>query len=131
MTEENTDTTEIKRAELIETSEQKQTGVIKEGKKQFFYYPDEPVLFQGEEVDYFHFKKPTLKKAKAFNVVLGNDMPAKGIEALLRASLLRIAKKGGGEFLSAHYRDILESVEMDDITEMLNAASNFFVKAAE
>jgi hypothetical protein len=130
MNEENTDTTEIKRAEIMEFGE-RTTGIVKEGKKQFYYYPDEPIVFQGDEVDYFHFKKPTLKKAKAFNVVLGNDMPARAIESLLRASLLRIVKKEGGEFLSHQYKDILDSVEMDDITEMLNAASNFFVKAAE
>lgn len=123
------DENDTKHAELIEP-EKKFSGIVKKGKKQFFYYPEEPISCGGDEVEYFHFKKPNLKKCKAHNVVLGNDMPAKSMEALLRASLLRIAKKDGGEFLAHDYREILEDVEMDEIVAMTNECSNFFVKVA-
>ena len=106
------------------------SGVVKKGKKEFFYYPEEAISFQGEAVDYFHFKKPTLKKAKAHNVVLGNELSARHMEALVRSSLLRIAKKEGGEFMSCHYREILDDVDMDEMVEMTNHCSNFFVKTA-
>ena len=53
------------------------------------------------------------------------------MEALIRASLLRIAKKGGGEFLSCHFREIIEELDMDIITDMTNECSGFFVKAAD
>ena len=121
--------TETMPAELV-SEEEKQIGIVKNGPKEFFYYSDQPISFQGEQVDYFHFKKPTLKKAKAHNVVLGNDMPAKAMEALLRASLLRIAKKEGGEFLSCHFKEIVENLEMDEVSEMMNGCSDFFVKNA-
>lgn len=107
------------------------SGIVNKGKNEFFYYPGDEIEFEGQAVDYFHFKKPTLKKSKANNVVLSNEMSARHIEALIRASLFRIAKKGGGEFLSCHFKQIVEDLEMDVVTEITDGCSNFFVKGAE
>lgn len=125
----NQEENDIETAEIVEKSSAF-TGIVNKGKNEFFYYP-EGLSFDGQKVDYFHFKKPTLKKAKAHNVVLSNEMSARNIEALLRASLLRIAKKDGGEFLSCHFKQIIEDLDMDIVTEMTDGCSSFFVRGAE
>lgn len=127
---EDTDTTEIKKAELMQ-ADVKTTGIVQKNKNEFFYYPDTRLTFDDQEIDYFHFKRPSLKKAKANNVVLSNALSARDLESMLRASLLRIAKKSGGEFLSCNFKDIIEDLPMDDATEMANGCSAFFVKGAE
>lgn len=122
---------EMSKAELIKDESPSFTGVLQKSKKEFYYYPEEPVSYDGHKVDYFHFKKPNLRKCKANNVILGENMSARDMESLVRASMLRIAKKDGGEFMSCHFKDIIEELEIDEVVQMTNGCSGFFVKGAE
>jgi len=108
---------------------EKKVGIVEISKKQFEYYPEEMITFDGEEIKLFHFKKPSVEVAERHQVVLSNEMSVGMLRKIVRASLLRVINTDDREIVSTKYNNILKSLDVDELTEMSVPATAFFAKA--
>lgn len=110
----------------------KRAGVYDREKNSFVYYPYNKTEFEGREVDYFRFTKPTLKKLKSHKVSISDNMSSQQIESMLCACILMIVDTDETEFVNLQKKEILGDMYSDDILAMMaECAERFFGVSAD
>jgi hypothetical protein len=99
---------------------------------EFAYHLSEGTTVDGREIDYLHLRKPKMRKLRANNVTISENMSSVMLSNITKASCLRIVCVDGDELATSKKQAAMDELWADDLIEVAQECiQRFFGKKAD